>query len=140
VIMITSPGSMTPQAMSLRVHFDSEATIGEMAVRREGPAKDAGVSFEISRRSGNDLSYLVSYDPRGGGLVLGQSHSATVAEIEIGAAEERITIAIDPLVTMLSDQSGTMKATVANGKLEVSGTIISGIPSTRPHAPGNETN
>ena len=137
VVMSAGRGSIAPQSMSLRVHFDGEGTIGEVAVRKAGAAKDVPAVFETSRRSGNDLSYLVSYDPRG--LALGESRSATVAEIELDAADGNVNISIDPLLTMLSDQAGTMKATVANGKLEVSGTTIGSGASPRPRT-GREVN
>ena len=138
VIMTAGPGSIVPQAMSLRVHFDTEGTIGEVAVRRAGVAKNIDAVFEFSRRSGNDLSYLVSYDPRG--LALGVSRSAIVAEIEIESVDANVSISIDPLLTMLADQAGTMKATVANGKLEVKGTTIGSGTSPRPRTPGHEVN
>jgi hypothetical protein len=86
------------------------------------------------------LSYLVSYDPRNGGLNLGASRSAVVAEIEVAANDANVVISLDPAVTMLSDQSGTMTATVANGKLKVSGTTIRSDASPRPRAPRSEVN
>jgi len=132
-VILTSRGE-APQAMSLRVKFDDDAAIGDVTIRRAGVAKD--VVFETTRRSGNDVSYLVAYDPRG--LALGASRSAVVAEIEIESVEGHVAIAIDPQLTMLSDQAGTMKATVANQKLEVSGTTIDFLPRTR--VPGHEVN
>jgi hypothetical protein len=141
VIMTANPGSMTPQSMSFRAHFETDGNMGDVAVRIAGAAKDTGVPlFEISPRMGNDLSYLVSYDPRNGGLNLGASHSAVVAEIEFAANNANIAISLDPSVTMLSDQSGSMTATVANGKLKVSGTTIRSDASPRPRAPRGEVN
>ncbi len=138
VIMTASSSSITPQSMSLRVHFDTEGTIGDVAVRKAGVAKDMATIFETSPRSGSDQSYVVSYDPRG--LNLGASRSAVVAEIEIESADANVSISIDPLLTMLGDQAGTMKATVANGKLEVSGTTIGNGVSPRPRTPDHEVN
>jgi hypothetical protein len=138
VIMTASPASITPQSMSLRVHFDTPGTLGEVAVGRAGVANETAAVFETSRRSGNDLSYLVSYDPRG--LALGASRSAVVAEIEIESADAHVSISIDPMLTMLSDQAGTMKATVANGNLEVRGTTIGSDASPRPRTPDHEVN
>jgi hypothetical protein len=140
VIMTASDNSIVPQSMSLRAHFDVEGAMGEVTVRRAGAASNAGVAFEINRRLGNDLSYLVSYDPRNGGLVLGQSRSAVVAEIEIESVQGNVSISIDPTLTMLSDRSGTVTATVANGKLVVNGTTIGSGMSPRPRAPGHEVN
>jgi hypothetical protein len=141
VIMTANPGSITPQSMSFRAHFETDGTFGDIAVHSAGAAKDAGVPlFEIAPRMGNDLSYLVSYDPRKGGLNLGASHSAVVAEIELAANNANIAISLDPAVTMLSDQSGTMTATVANGKLKVSGTTIRNDAPPRPRAPRGEVN
>jgi len=94
VIMTTEAGSVTPQAMSLRIHIDGE--VGTAAVRRAGAAKDLAVAFETGQLDGNDLSYLVSY----GNLVLGPSRSAVVAEIDIEAGN--VTLAIDPQLTMLA--------------------------------------
>jgi hypothetical protein len=139
-VVITSSGSTAPQAMSLKVHFDGEGTISNVSVRKAGAAKDLGAAFEISRQSGNDLSYVVSYDPRSGGLNLGASHSAIVAEIAIDVTDGGVRIGVDPSLTMLSDQGGMTTATVANGKLEVSGTTIVKGQTPRPHAPGHEVN
>jgi hypothetical protein len=137
-VILTSRGLGAPQAMSLRVHFESDAAIGEVVVRSAGAAKDVPLVFETSRRSDNDVSYLVAYDPRG--LALGASRSAVVAEIEIESADSGIAISIDPLLTMLSNQAGTMKATVGNRNLEVSGMTIGSGKLPRPHAPGHEVN
>ena len=134
-IMTSGQGSIAPQAMALRVHFGGEGTIGEVTVRKAGAASNLSPAFEINRRTGNDLTYVVSY----GGLALGQSRSAIVAEIEIASVDGSVGITIDPQLTMLSDQGGMMKATVANSKLQVSGTTI-GNGLTRPHAPGHEVN
>jgi len=140
VIMTASGNSIAPQAMSLRVHFDTQGTLGEVAVRRAGAASNAGVAFEINRRLGNDLSYLVAYDPSNGGLSLGQSRSAVVAEIEIASIDANVAVSVDPSLTMLSDQTGTSTATVANGRLEVKGTTIESGASPRPRTPGHEVN
>jgi hypothetical protein len=136
VIMSAGRGAIVPQAMSLRVHFDAEAPMGDVAARRAGVAKDVPAVFEFSRLSGNDLSYLVSYDPRG--LALGESRSAVVAEIEIASANANVSISIDPALTMLSNQAGTVTATVANGKLQVSGTTIGSGASPRTRTPRHE--
>src|ERR1019366_3507408 len=141
VIMTANPGSITRQSMSFRAHFETDGTFGDIAVHSAGAAKDAGVPFfEIGPRGGNGLSYVVSYDPRHGGLNLGASHTAVVAEIEIAANDANIVISIDPTVTMLSDQAGTMTATVANGKLKVSGTTIRSDASPQPRTPRSEVN
>ncbi len=132
VIMTVNAGSIVPQAMSLRIHFDGEA-LGEAAVRKAGVAKDVPTVFELSRQSGNDLAYLVSYDPRG--LALGVSRSVVVAEIDVESVDTDVSLSVDPLLTMLSDQSGTLTATVANGKLQVSGTTIRSGNTPRSHAP-----
>ena len=116
VVMTAGKGSVAPQAMSLRVHFDGE--VGNATIRRAGAAKDLAVAFETDRLVGNDLSYLVSY----GNLFLGASASAVVAEIEVETANAQLTI--DPELTMLSNQAGTMTASVANGKLKVTGAKI----------------
>jgi hypothetical protein len=141
VIMTANAGSMTPQSMSFRAHFETDGTIGDVTVRSAGAAKSAGVPlFEMSPRKGSDLSYIVSYDPRNGGLNLGASHSAVVAEIEVAANDANIAISLDPAVTMLSDQSGTMTATVANGKLKLNGATIRNDMPKQPRAPRSEMN
>jgi len=138
VIMTAAPGSIVPQTMSLKVHFDSDGTVGEAAVRRAGVAKNLNSVFEFSRRTGNDLSYLVSYDPRG--LALDVLRTAAVAEIEIDSIDGSVSITIDPLRTMLGDQAGKTMATVANGRLAVSGVTIENEKPPRPRSPGPEVN
>jgi uncharacterized repeat protein (TIGR01451 family) len=124
VIMTAGQGSVAPQAMSLRVHFDGE--VGNASIRKAGAAKDLAVAFETNRFAGDDLSYLVSY----GNLVLGNTASAVVAEIEIEAGSAQLSI--DPQLTMLGNQAGTMTASVANGKLKVRGTKIGSGATPRP--------
>jgi hypothetical protein len=132
VIMTASRGSMAPQAMSLRVHFDGDA--GNVSIHKAGAAKDLAVAFETGRFAGNDLSYLVSY----GNLFLGTSASAVVAEIEVESSNA--TLSIDPQLTMLGDQAGTLTASVANGKLKVTGVRIGSGATPRPRTPGHEVN
>jgi len=133
VVMTTRPGSAVPQAMSLRIHFDSE--VGNVTIGKAGAAKDLATPFEITRRSGNDVSYLISY----GGLALGEAHSAVVAEVEVASVEGAVEISVDPRLTMLSDQAGLTSATVENGKLEVKGTAIRSV-EPRPRTPDNNVN
>jgi hypothetical protein len=132
VIMTAGQGSIAPQAMSLRVHIDGE--VGDATIRRAGAAKDLAVAFETDRFAGNDLSYLVSY----GNLFLGTTASAVVAEIEVESSNA--TLSIDPQLTMLSNQAGTMTASVANGKLKVSGTKIGNGSTPQPRTPEHKVN
>jgi hypothetical protein len=132
VIMSAGRGSIAPQAMSLRVHFDGEA--GNVSIRKAGAAKDLAVAFETDRFAGNDLSYLVSY----GNLFLGSSASAVVAEIEVESSNA--TLSIDSQLTMLSNQAGTMTASVSNGKLKVTGTKIGNGAAPHPRTSGHEVN
>jgi len=132
VIMTAGRGSVAPQAMSLRVHFDGEA--GNVSIHKAGAAKDLAVAFETDRFAGNDLSYLVSY----GNLFLGTSASAVVAEIEVESSNA--TLSIDSQLTMLSNQAGTMTASVSNGKLKVTGTKIGNGAAPHPRTSGHEVN
>ena len=54
-----------------------------------------------------------------------------IAEIEVDSASAAFVANIDPSVTMLSDFAGMHTATVANGKLQISGTSSSA-PRTKP--------
>jgi hypothetical protein len=137
-VVMTSRGSVAPQSMSLKIHVNGRSTISDATVRRAGAAKDLATVFETSRRSGNDVSYLVAYDPRG--LSFDESHSAIVAEIEVAGAGANLSVSIDPVLTMLSNQAGTVKASVANGKLEVRGTSAGGDSGLRPRTPEHEVN
>jgi hypothetical protein len=138
VNLTVAPGSIVPQTLSLHVHLDSDGTIGDASVRRAGAATDVNTVFEFSRRTGDDLAYLVSYDPRG--LALGASRSVVVAEIEIDSIDQAVSISLDPLLTMIGDQSGVTTATTANGKLRVSGTMIGSGKPPRPHIQRHEVN
>jgi hypothetical protein len=106
-----------------------------VTIHKAGAAKDLNVAFEIDRLAGNDLSYLVSY----GNLSLGATRSAVVAEIEVETAG-KVGLSIDPKLTMISNQAGTMNATVSNGNLEVSGTTIGKGATPSPRTPGSEMN
>jgi hypothetical protein len=136
-VVMTSRGSVAAQTMSLKLHVGG-AAISDITVRRAGAAKDVPAIFETSQRSGMDVSYVVAYDPRG--LTFDASRSAVVAEVEIAGAGAELSLTIDPALTMLGNQAGTVKATVANGKLEVKGTSAAGDSSPRPPTPGHKVN
>jgi len=107
--------SQAAEAMALRVVF-SDGGVGNATIHRAGAARALQPTFEISRGSGNALAYLVSFNERVSGVV---------AEIEIDAADgARVSIDVDPSVTILSNAAGTREATVAAGTLHVSGTAI----------------
>ena len=130
VILTMAPGSPTPQAIALKLLFGS--AVPDTRIHRAGAAANATTSFEISRPSGNGLSYLVAFDQKSGGLSLGtgDARSAVIAEVEVGNAES-LNIEFDPTLTLLSDASGTRSATVANGTLQVSGFESAQHPGTK---------
>jgi hypothetical protein len=64
------------------------------------------------------------------------SASAVVAEIEVESSNATLTI--DPHLTMLSNQAGTMTASVSNGKLQVTGTKIGGEATPTPRMLNHE--
>jgi len=108
-----APGSAAAQALSLRLTF--RGTVTGAAIHHLGTAQP---SFEISHRSPNALAYLLAFD---------QAHgmSGTVAEIEIDLRDgATLSVDVDPVLTLLSNQSGTSKATVAIGTLRIGGTAI----------------
>ncbi|MGA8807603.1 MAG: hypothetical protein WB973_06965, partial [Thermoanaerobaculia bacterium] len=69
---------------------------------------------------------------------LGASASAVVAEIEV--AGSNATLSIDPQLTMLSNQAGTMTASVANGRLKVTGTNLGSGATPNPRTPDHKAN
>jgi hypothetical protein len=121
VIVEATDDSIAPQALSFKVRLDRAA--GTLSVRGMSGVQPV---FEISRPGAGEVSYLVAFDARdGGGLAL---HGPTVvAEIELPA---RISgdahLDFDATVTMLSDATGTHKATTANGALKLTGANIAG--------------
>jgi hypothetical protein len=129
-----APGSIVPQALSFKVRTTPAA--GPLAVRRAGAAKNLQPSFEISRAAAGEVSYLVAFDQTNGGLVL-RDRSAVVAEIELPAFTRGARIELDPTVTLLSDASGTRKATVSGGTLRLIGTTLERSPA-KPEAPRPE--
>ncbi|MFL6246902.1 MAG: carboxypeptidase regulatory-like domain-containing protein [Thermoanaerobaculia bacterium] len=125
VIVTMDAGSRAPQGLSLSVRFHGATTAAAMH-------RGAGLApvFEISRRDGNTLSYLLAFDARNP-LVLGNSQSAVVAEVEV-SAPGAVRLELDPALTMLVD--GAQKATVANRTLRLNGTAIAPVrpaPSER---------
>jgi len=118
VSVSSKPGSEVPQALSLRVTF-SGAPVSDRVIHRAGDTRDMQPGFEISRRTANSLSYLLSFDASKGRL------AGVVAEIELDArSNARLTVDVDPALTLLSNQGGTRRATVASGTLRVTGTSI----------------
>jgi hypothetical protein len=116
VILSAAPGSDIPQALALRLRL---ATPADATVRRAGAGSAARPSFEITGRTDNTLSYIVSFDPRAA-LDLGVKRSAVVAEVELPGVEG---MGVDGSLTMLANAAGTRKATVANGLLTISDTM-----------------
>ena len=141
VIVTSAPDSMTPEALSLKVHFATDGMLASTTIHRAGAAKDLGTSFEVSRQTAvEDLSYLVSFDPASS-LTLDSRRSAVIAEIEIDApGRGAIAVTLDPRVTLLSDREGTREATVANGGLQLSGTTVDRGSRPTPANAGHEVN
>ena len=90
-----------PHAISLRV-------VGAKIVglRR---ANDVKPIFEVTRPADDGIAWLVSFGEN--------AVSGIVAEIEVSSAAAELEL--DPALTMLTDQSGTQKASVGNGRLRV---------------------
>jgi hypothetical protein len=119
VSVSSKPGSEVPQALSLRVTFSGGA-VGDATIHRAGETRDMQPGFEISRRTANSLSYLLSFEASKGRLLAG-----VVAEIELEARPNaHLAVDVDPALTLLSNQGGTRRATVASGTLRVTGTSI----------------
>jgi len=121
VIVTRDPNAAMPHAMSLNLKFDGA---GEATIRRAGAASIGSPAFEVSRHTDDTLTYLVTYDSS-----LEINGSAVIAEIEIARGAR---IEIDSKLTMLSDQGGMHNATVANGALKVSGTVVKSPSSNTP--------
>jgi hypothetical protein len=128
VVVTVAEGGEDPQAMALTFHLPAGATI-----RRSGATSALQPVFEISRRSGNALTYLVSFDGRTR-IELGDGRSSIVAELELAPTMVG-AIAFDPALTLLSNASGTRSATVANGKLQLHGTTLHGVAIPRTPKP-----
>ena len=130
VILTMASGSPTPQAIALKLLFGS--ALPDARIHRAGVAANATTSFEISRPLGKELSYLVAFDQKNGGLSLssGGARSTVIAEVEVPSSQA-LNIDFDPAVTILSDASGTHTATVANGTLQVSGIESAQRPGTK---------
>jgi hypothetical protein len=95
--------------------------------------------FEINRRSGDAISYLVSFDERTP-LLAGDARSFVIAEIEI-STDAATRLEIDPVLTMLTTNGGQQKATVAAGTLQVRGTTTGpNHDAPRRQAPGTSSN
>src|SRR6266542_1737872 len=93
-------------AISLRVRGANV-----IAVRRVSDVKPI---FENTPQVNDGIAWLASFGEN--------AVSGVVAEIEVSAAAE---LELDPALTMLTDQSGTQKASVGNGRLRV------GAPASR---------
>jgi hypothetical protein len=122
VSVAAAQGSITPQAMALRVTFNGP--VSNVSVHRAGTAAGIEPAFEISRRTPDALVYLLAFGERGSGIVPGASPSV-IAEIELESRPDAgLAIQIDPALTMLTDQSGTRSAKVSAGTLRVTNTRV----------------
>ena len=123
-----------PQAIALKLLFDP--AVRDVRIHRAGAATNATTSFEISRPSDTELSYLVAFDQQNGGLSLGPNgvRSAVVAEVEL-AGTDSPGIEFDPDVTILTDASGMHTAKVLNGTLQIN-EVDGGIPRPGMKRPG----
>jgi hypothetical protein len=133
VIVTAGDGSDVPQALSLRVTFQGGA-VRNTSIHRAGAASSLQPAFEISRPAADSLSYLLVLDRSHGGLVFRDGERSTVvAEIELDVrGSERVSIDVDPALTVLSDASGTRTATVAARTLHVRGTVLEPEAPLRP--------
>jgi hypothetical protein len=128
VIVTPAAGGATPEAFAMKIVLDGD--VDGVSVHRAGVAANVAPSFEVARRSGGDMAYLVVF---GGAerLALSGGAPAVIAEVEVGGAGVRLDFDRD--VTLAGDAAGTWKATVANGKLTLSGTAIAPAPRKPQH-------
>jgi hypothetical protein len=139
VTLTLDDGSAVPQALALRVRVTGN--VRDAAIHRAGATSGLAVSFENTPRTDGALSYLVSFDPRRGGLSMndsGTGRTALVAEIELApVGREGFALELDPALTMLSNAAGSVSATVGAGTLQVNG-IEAGAPlQVQPARPRN---
>jgi hypothetical protein len=118
----SSNGADAAHAMALTVRFRGAAS--NVSVHRAGAATKAQPLFEISRSSGQSLTYLLQF--AGNDELAASGTSRVVAEIELDAERGPLVIEVDSALTMLANRNGTASATVRNGALRVSGTRIGG--------------
>jgi hypothetical protein len=129
-VIVSAAGlSDIPQALSLSLHFRGAV---EPTIHRAGAASNLQPLFEISRQTGDTLSWLISFDPRAP-LALGRDGSAVIADIELSRlAGSDLTINFDPKLTMLSSTGGMLTATEGNGMLQLHGITLDRIAPVRP--------
>jgi hypothetical protein len=137
VSVTAAEGAEMPRALSLRVTFGGGA-VRNAAIHRAGATSNVQPAFEISRAGTDSLAYLLVLDARSGGLALpGGDRSAVVAELELDARSgERVSIDVDPALTLLGDATGTHAATAAGRTLRVAGTSID--PRVQPQMKNRE--
>jgi hypothetical protein len=98
-----------PHAISL--HVRGAKIVG---LRRTNDVKPI---FEVTRPMDDGIGWLVSFGEN--------AVSGVVAEIEVSGAAK---LELDPTLTMMTDQTGTQKATVGNGRLRVGRQRRAGVP------------
>ena len=110
VIVSAAADSSPAQALSLRVR-----TAGDLRIVSVQRTAAAAPRFEITRSLSDGAAYLLSAN---------EPLTGVVAEIEIENPAATATLTLDPTLTMLTDRTGSDKATVSNGRLKLEGTTI----------------
>jgi hypothetical protein len=117
VPVIVSTGTGSAQAVAVKIHLDGVAAV--TAIHRAAALAGAAPAFETVRETEHEVSYLASY---GAGTKL----DGIVAEVELDSPSfGRIGLTLDPAVTLLSNSTGTLKASAGDGTLSLHGNTIS---------------
>jgi len=133
---VDQPSASRIQALGLRVTFSPSSSVRGVTFRRAGitaaktPLYERSMQAQSGAPTGYAMSFAQSTNPLG--FTPGSTTGDVIAEMVITLASNApsgpITMTIDSSSAMLSNQAGTIKETVANGRLLVYGNTVTVYP------------
>ena len=116
VMVSTAPGSVPPQSFAFKLVLSRDAVT---SIEKSGDVANCTPAFTWS----NNVSYLAVFDHNRCPLLGGTTYEvARVSVAQLGPWP--LTIDFEPSVSILSDQGGTISATVSRGNLRLTGITL----------------
>jgi len=113
-----------PQSIAFRVKYSPVEAVKSVRVRRAGVLSALEPLFEAAPSASDASSYIGSFSEDTSRIPFSRGERNVVAELEIvlaeGATLDQVSFKLDPEVTLLSSQDGTLSVSPARGSLRLS--------------------
>jgi hypothetical protein len=124
------------QAFSIEIDLGPAEAVGEIKMHRSGPFEHLQPLYEFSQQHGGRFFYIVCFDQATNPVGIADEAAIATLEVVLKGTSRPINVGFNPLLTLLSNQQGTIGLSSLNGTLKLQNGSID--PATgRRHAVGH---